>query len=622
MSDEFKYWAFISYSQRDVKWAVWLHKTLETYRVPSWLRGSSGPDGPIPSRLYPIFRDNDELPGAADLGAAIHKALANSRYLIVICSPRSAASQWVNKEILGFQTLGRSDRILCFIVDGEPNAKPDSGLPECFPPAMRGNREPSGTSAPVLEPLAPDARKGRDSRHKASVRLLAGLLGVDFDLLWRRELRRTLHRDLRNAVATLAIVSAAALTYLAVADNGIVLPGGESVRVLLDRHSASVFRPVRSDNDVAMATLTAHDALVERLRREWVAGSWNYTNAKRTKGPKVAISPWVSSQAMSAVFRALGAKVNQWPEFWNALAAPFAKDLLIEADGKTFGWLVGDSDYPQAEPALWTVAALAVALGQRDMADDRRKQLLSWLDYAQAAADTYRPTGDGGWNILPQQDDPAQHTTYTTALALLAMLEVRRSGLGWHGDRARLEAMLRATTKWLAGEFDETSSPSGWRLHLNDTGGANTGEIADGLTLQIYSELLRAEEETNIEVSEQILSAIPQHLDRLIGRPANYAAAQGVIARGFTNFDGTTLIRTVPESYLWHPWAIECVVRWLRRLERTGGSAEAMTRTRRVLGYLTIDVGSNLFSAAASKAPTFVASETLYSLATVLPPQR
>ena len=230
---------------------------------------------------------------------------------------------------------------------------------------------------------------------------------------------------------------------------------------------------------------------------------------------------------MCAVFRALGAKVNEHPEFWDALAAPFAKDLLIEAGGKKYGWLVGDSDYPQAEPALWTVAALAAALGERDIADDRRKQLMSWLEYAQAAADMYRPTGDGGWNILPQQDDPAQHTTYTTTLALLAMLELRRAGLGWHGDRAQLDDMLRATTKWLAGEFDEKSAPPGWRLHLNDTGSANTGEIADGLTLQIYSEFLRAEEETNIEVPKEILSAIPQHLDRLIGRPADYSAAQG-----------------------------------------------------------------------------------------------
>jgi hypothetical protein len=69
---------------------------------------------------------------------------------------------------------------------------------------------------------------------------------------------------------------------------------------------------------------------------------------------------------------------------------------------------------------------------------------------------------------------------------------------------------------------------------------------------------------------------------------------------------------------LWHPWAIEAAVRWLRRLERTGGSAEEKTRARRALGYLAVDIGAAGFSAAAAKAPTFVASETLYALATLL----
>ena len=32
--DQMKYWAFISYSHRDAKWATWLHRALESYRVP------------------------------------------------------------------------------------------------------------------------------------------------------------------------------------------------------------------------------------------------------------------------------------------------------------------------------------------------------------------------------------------------------------------------------------------------------------------------------------------------------------------------------------------------------------------------------------------------------------
>jgi hypothetical protein len=94
-----KYWAFLSYSHTDKKWGDWLHKALETYRVPRRLVGKDSRDGKIPEQLFPIFRDREELPVSADLGANINEALERSRYLIVICSPRSAQSRWVGEEI-------------------------------------------------------------------------------------------------------------------------------------------------------------------------------------------------------------------------------------------------------------------------------------------------------------------------------------------------------------------------------------------------------------------------------------------------------------------------------------------------------------------------------------------
>src|SRR5712692_7263851 len=135
MSEQFKYWAFISYSHQDKAWGDWLHKALETYRVPKRLVGRASRDGTVPKRLFPIFRDREELPTSSDLGANINDGLRQSRYMIVICSPKSAVSRWVNEEVKTFKALGREDRILCLIVDGEPNAsdRPDSGLLECSP---------------------------------------------------------------------------------------------------------------------------------------------------------------------------------------------------------------------------------------------------------------------------------------------------------------------------------------------------------------------------------------------------------------------------------------------------------------------------------------------------------
>ena len=74
----FKYKAFISYSHRDKQWGDWLHKALEGYRVPKRLVGSAGRDGAVPARLFPMFRDRDELSSSSDLNYEIKFALEQS----------------------------------------------------------------------------------------------------------------------------------------------------------------------------------------------------------------------------------------------------------------------------------------------------------------------------------------------------------------------------------------------------------------------------------------------------------------------------------------------------------------------------------------------------------------
>ena len=130
----FKYKAFISYSHRDESWGRWLHRSIEGYRVPKGVIGRETIYGPVPKRLFPVFRDREELPTASDLSEMIRDGLVNSSHLIVICSPNSAKSKWVNEEIKTFKKLGKQNRIVCLIVDGEPygDEKPELGLEECF----------------------------------------------------------------------------------------------------------------------------------------------------------------------------------------------------------------------------------------------------------------------------------------------------------------------------------------------------------------------------------------------------------------------------------------------------------------------------------------------------------
>ena len=169
------YAVFISYRHADNKetgrqWATWLHQALETYEVPKDLVGTNNNRGePIPESLYPVFRDEEELPADADLTQNISRALENSVTLVVLCSPRSVDSQFVADEIRYFKELGKSERILALMIDGEPNASDDPGKHkagispemECLPEPLRRGvwREEGGIDwSQRTEPIAADAR--------------------------------------------------------------------------------------------------------------------------------------------------------------------------------------------------------------------------------------------------------------------------------------------------------------------------------------------------------------------------------------------------------------------------------------------------------------------------------
>ena len=192
---EWIYDAFISYSHQDLSWGVWLQRRLEAYSVPPDLR--SGLAG-SKNRLR-IFRDQTDLAGS-ELQSALNQELAASRSLIVICSPSSAASRWVNEEIRTFKQFGRSDRIIPFIVSGEPES--DQPELECYPEELRNLDGQHMLGANVLE----------IGRNKAFLKLLAVLLGIRLNRLVDREKQRRRRTILAAALSLSAI--AAAVSFL------------------------------------------------------------------------------------------------------------------------------------------------------------------------------------------------------------------------------------------------------------------------------------------------------------------------------------------------------------------------------------------------------------------------
>lgn len=179
-------YAFISYNHRDAKMAKWLHKKLESYRLPTEIRNEFENS----KYLRPVFRDQEDL-NTGVLGDELKKNLESSKYLIVICSPNSANSEWVSKEVDAFIEWGRWEYIIPFIIEGAPNSGDER---ECFPLALRKyvkerpNQELLGISI------------GEVGQEKAFMRVVSRMLGVSFDELWKRHERERRRRIIARCV--------------------------------------------------------------------------------------------------------------------------------------------------------------------------------------------------------------------------------------------------------------------------------------------------------------------------------------------------------------------------------------------------------------------------------------
>ena len=203
---QYKYFAFISYNTHDTEWGKRLQRKLEHYRMPATLCSEHGWER---TPIKPVFfAPTDIQPGG--LTAEIQERLTASRHLIVICSPHSARSEWVGKEIEFFHRLGRTQHIHFFIVDG----KPHSGNPEteCLNPIVESLGLPEILGANIHERIY---HLPWLNRERACVQLISKLLGVEYDAIWQRHRRILVQKTLAWIAGILAVVGAIVWTWKA-----------------------------------------------------------------------------------------------------------------------------------------------------------------------------------------------------------------------------------------------------------------------------------------------------------------------------------------------------------------------------------------------------------------------
>lgn len=192
-TSKYKYYAFISYKHEDSAWAHWLQHHLEWYRLPNRLIK----DTELPRRITPVCRDTTDLTAGDNVINLLRAKLAESRYLIVICSRHMQnRPEFINEEIRSFLSLGNGiGKVIPFIVDGEAVA--DDPLKECLPPALLelGEERPLGITV-----------SGR--RREALLKLVAALLGLDMQAVKNHD---TAYRQKR----TLILLSAGMFASLA-----------------------------------------------------------------------------------------------------------------------------------------------------------------------------------------------------------------------------------------------------------------------------------------------------------------------------------------------------------------------------------------------------------------------
>jgi hypothetical protein len=200
-----KYRAFLTYDRHDKTWGDWLHAELAGYRTNKDLRGRETPVGPVPKSLRPIYCDSGESYARLALNAQTSTALESSKFLVVLCSPNAAQNEYINEEVRRFKSLGRADRVIPIIVNGEPK-QPER---ECIPPAVwfgpTGERE-------EMTPF--DGRRGADRQKIVKQKVVAGLLGLPLD-----DLRRSAERARRQRIR---IVLACNATFMVIAAVGSV----------------------------------------------------------------------------------------------------------------------------------------------------------------------------------------------------------------------------------------------------------------------------------------------------------------------------------------------------------------------------------------------------------------
>jgi len=251
------------------------------------------------------------------------------------------------------------------------------------------------------------------------------------------------------------------------------------------------------------------------------------------------------------------------------------------------------------------IMALSHALSRKDdEIEASRTKFSGYLKTVQQIAESYYPLNDGGWNMVIE-DKPEAHNSYSSAMALHALLQLESAALCWRGDCERLATLIQDTAQRLIGTFVQDSRLAGWREALDESGGA----IDPDVSLIVYSVLGRG----RVSIPDNIRIAALHQLSDL--RFRSYAPAHHDIRHWVTiiNDRGKSEWQNVPTRVFWYPWSIEALLHWVRYADQQKLAPEIRRALKRSFGHvLTSD--SEEVRKDMAQAAFYAVAETYYGI--------
>lgn len=320
--EQARYRAFFSYARADGKLAARLHRFLDSYKVPRALQGMAGKRGPVPATLHPIFRDREDLAGGGELGDRLRAALDSSAALIVLCTPNSARSHWVDEEIRLFRAKNGNDAIFPVIGAGDPDS--DDPAIQCMPPSLR---ETSVLAADLRDIRKETGHIVGDGAAGGRQKLLAGLLGLDLDQLRRRE-------DVRRR-RQMTLMAAALILFVGLAGVATVLGFAASSSAEEARRQSLIAtqNAERAQRGEALAERRAAAEAAARTRESAARKQADEQRKLAEQQRALALANAAEAQRQAGIARSNAARAEaQFARAQESLADSFAQRGLAAAD--------------------------------------------------------------------------------------------------------------------------------------------------------------------------------------------------------------------------------------------------------------------------------------------------